>query len=608
MDGIYYYKLVSGYDNDVTKNCKLTVNEIDSNFFNLKSVDIKEFHLEDYNLVLTRNNGERLVVDIKPLFDAIVFPDPEEIDFPKLNVEYDKEQGVIIISHGDKEDERFVIEGLITEDNLDTAVNLRTRVIHDGTLKGNGTLTSPLGLSSVEKTGYYKPAIKIIDTTHGESLPEDKTVGDRYLTFEKKSEYGYLYQFDAVKKIQESLEDTEWRVPSKEDWDKMLDCIEPCEFQNHESTDCHVELGKHAGNKLKSVNEWEEFTGTTINTDGLEESAPSQDERDMYGFSVLPSGRGRYGEDFGKAAGFWTTTHVCDDENQDIYAKVFQYDKTGVYQEAPCPDEYYSIRLVKDFSNFHPCDSGECECCGSNAYQFEDINGITYPTTIIPCAQQVWTTANYSEYIEGFTMEPQTDKDIFYGAYYINEWNGCTWEKKSLNEGDTIVLNEGPNGEENGEFRVFTSEENGDQYLVNTDDAVVERVVNILRPEFDDKLAQEKRELQEADQALDDKILTLDAKVDDIENELTSRINEVESNLADEIERATSAENALDEKINDVKSDLDQEKQDRQEADENIIGKLIESGEYNLLDGKLILTRNNGETVEVLLNSNYGEF
>ena len=104
MDGIYYYKLVSGYDNDVTKNCKLTVNEIDSNFFNLKSVDIKEFHLEDYNLVLTRNNGERLVVDIKPLFDAIVFPDPEEIDFPKLNVEYDKEQGVIIISHGDKED------------------------------------------------------------------------------------------------------------------------------------------------------------------------------------------------------------------------------------------------------------------------------------------------------------------------------------------------------------------------------------------------------------------------------------------------------------------------------------------------------------------------
>ena len=38
--GLYYYKLVSPYPEDVTKNCKLTINEIDSNFFELKNEDI----------------------------------------------------------------------------------------------------------------------------------------------------------------------------------------------------------------------------------------------------------------------------------------------------------------------------------------------------------------------------------------------------------------------------------------------------------------------------------------------------------------------------------------------------------------------------------------
>ena len=39
--GLYYYKLQSPYPEDVTKNCKLTINEIDSNFLSLKDEDIK---------------------------------------------------------------------------------------------------------------------------------------------------------------------------------------------------------------------------------------------------------------------------------------------------------------------------------------------------------------------------------------------------------------------------------------------------------------------------------------------------------------------------------------------------------------------------------------
>ena len=40
-NGLYYYKLVSEYPNDITKNCKLTINEIDQNFKTLKDNDIK---------------------------------------------------------------------------------------------------------------------------------------------------------------------------------------------------------------------------------------------------------------------------------------------------------------------------------------------------------------------------------------------------------------------------------------------------------------------------------------------------------------------------------------------------------------------------------------
>ena len=41
MDGLYYYKLVSEYPEDVTKNCKLTIQEIDHDLKTLKDFHIK---------------------------------------------------------------------------------------------------------------------------------------------------------------------------------------------------------------------------------------------------------------------------------------------------------------------------------------------------------------------------------------------------------------------------------------------------------------------------------------------------------------------------------------------------------------------------------------
>ena len=47
MNGLYFYKLVSSFPEDVTKDFKLTVNEIDHNFMKLKKSDISNFYLDN---------------------------------------------------------------------------------------------------------------------------------------------------------------------------------------------------------------------------------------------------------------------------------------------------------------------------------------------------------------------------------------------------------------------------------------------------------------------------------------------------------------------------------------------------------------------------------
>ena len=144
-NGLFYYKLVSPYPEDVTKNCKLTINEIDSNFLTLKDNDIKKAELvvEDKTLVITRNNGEKLIVPL----DSIPF-----------NLNVDKECGesgtTLTISYDGTDGKKTVtIANILTAENLMDVIgsDILTKVITDGTLRGNGTINSPLGIAGVEK-------------------------------------------------------------------------------------------------------------------------------------------------------------------------------------------------------------------------------------------------------------------------------------------------------------------------------------------------------------------------------------------------------------------------------------------------------------------------
>lgn len=458
--GLFFYKLISPYTEDVTKNCKLTINEIDSNFLVLKDADIKksEFDEETNFLVLTRNNGETLAVDLSPLVDEAI---------KKLSVSYDITTGKIVIRYGD---EVTTIDGLVTEMTLEEC----KKVITDGTILGNGTYGAPLGIDPLELTGQYKPAISFIDMTTepaGE-LPAENVLGDRYVTLEKRNMAGYLYDFTAVQQIEQYLNmlNNGWRIPTKEDWDSMLNAIEICdEARNHTSTMANVQLGQLAGKFLKSKDEeshrgktvkiWKKCGDVTVGCCGCNDTIQTGDSYttvtdedgdtlnvkdvspsgiDSYGFRVLPTG---YHDGCkvqyycGEKGGLWTNTIS---QITDVYVKRFDANKTGVVQIAVSPLEMHGLRLVKDYD-------------GNNFRQAETISGITYNTVMMPTigaehGYTIWTADNFASktdegtYTEvGDCLDELVDGDGL--VYYMNYWDGVCWRKKPLEEGDSIVLN-----------------------------------------------------------------------------------------------------------------------------------------------------------------------
>ena len=629
--GLYYYKLQSPYPEDVTKNCKLTINEIDSNFLSLKDEDIKSavFDKESKAVILTRNDGDTIAVDLS---DATY----------NLNVDKDcTDSGVTltITFDGKNGQESFTINNIVTADTFKNVIenNVLSKVITDGTLKGDGTVTAPLGLNGTEKTGVLAPVKEVIDLTNGRKLPTAAKKGTRYLTIEYINDYGYLYNVAALSKISNATkaDGKGWRVPSKADWDALLNSIEPCSYANHETASCHAELGRYAGKYLKSECGWvgqEDCSCTSTKpmngcelpstdnsyVDAGDSTVPSQTIDtpkgiDKYGFGILPSGyamldgynRPTFNE-YKSTAIFWTTSHVYGDENQDIYVKKFDWNKSGVMQEAQCPTTYLSVRLVKDYD-------------GSNYFDTEYIDGVAYKTVLMPKSKQVWLASNYAKK-EGFIKYTEGGEvpevvDVNNGlvrdnrkVMFINEWNGDYWEKRPMSEGETVIVEDNCSmsgssevkticwSNENGEkecvdveiptvvqnnlsYRVYTTE-NCDQALVNVDDLAIERILNTIIPiienERNERLESESEirlaisaetqarisgdtalsrrlELEESNRNTADTNLWAE-----INNEKLARENgdaELSRRIDEETSARTEADNAIEEKINSLSGD-----------------------------------------------------
>lgn len=448
MKGLYFYKLISPYQEDVTKDCKLTINEIDHNFVTLKNTDIKDITFDEETGILTLSqiNGDEFIAKI----DLSHFTR----DF---NVEWDKENSTLIFKFDGKEVKiNEFIYSIVEKSVANMVEEIVSHTNTDNTLKGVGNIKDPLGLNPLEMTGTYKAVERVINKLEGEYLPNEDFLnkGDRFLTYEKLNLYGNLYNFDSVKKINEDLKNG-WRVPTKEDWDNMLNAIELCDYdKNHGSSICNINVGKYAGKLLKHGEYWKtnETSEEQLKNSDCDEPSlnPSSTKGvDAYGFGILPAG---YGDGYanlnymGEQTEFWSITET---ERTDVYTKRFYYNKTGLVQIAESPNALCSLRLMKDYN-------------GNNFIGAETVNNVTYNTVLMPSENteygySIWLASNavFDDKRYNPVLPNNGDFLTYEYAYYINEWDGFKWLKKQFIDGDSVVIKVGPDGDNNREYQLI---------------------------------------------------------------------------------------------------------------------------------------------------------
>lgn len=423
VDGVTYFKLRSEFEGDYTKNCGLLGEEIDKNFYFLRGYDIKDIYVDEEGVV----NIERVDEEYNPIKIDL----SETADL--FDISFDKSIGSIVIKYPNgkvKQLEGFLVEG--------TDIRFAT----NGSLDGDGTIYNPLRISDVHTTGTYAPVESYFDLTKNPTMPKGKGAGYRIVTKEQVDTFGALYPLSAVEKISKKLYDmgSQWRVPSKQDWDDLLNAMEVNpEYRNHGSL-TNDWLGNVAGSALKSTKYWENY-----NT--LPNDVPVVGQ-DIVGLSILPLGispdrnevLNDYNADiegFRKIGGMWTSTL---DSTGNAYVKLFGYNSAKVDQDTYGRGSRMSLRLVKDF-NF------------DNYSEMETILGLPYPTKLVNAVcddvkyAKIWTCINVYNTdpslsgVSSTEWEEISDKDRgVKTVYFINEWDGMEWHKKMMNNGDSVVI------------------------------------------------------------------------------------------------------------------------------------------------------------------------
>lgn len=425
IDGmtLYFYNFLSPYFEDVQKDCKLTLEEFNHNFLTLKNNLIDEFNydLETNTVTLKRKNGELLTVDLNPLSTNLVERTSEE-----------------------------VIETLEQ-------------------MKGD----KPCCLITEKRPKSVKRLIDMYNAN--DELPDNPIVGDRYLTLEEYDSYGKFYDFESVKKINLSLTDG-WRVPTKEDWDSILDWYEDTdEARNHDSL-LYGTFGEKAGYFLKGKEFYEAVTTPLFPDSEMDKDFYEKRKNLYYGCpNLVPSGF-QEGECFdirnsGREGYYWTSTVKEEDGNEIPYIKVFSATTNQVGQYSATSENYCTIRLVKDYD----------ECSYQKYY---NINNQTYGTVVLndfydDSHKLIFTTTNLRFTDDNLNFLGTSGEIV--GKYYINEWNGSFWVKTELTEGENIVI-ETPinNGESN-----FTQYRNINGQLLSEKDIITSLSHEIVELERD---------------------------------------------------------------------------------------------------------------------------
>lgn len=596
INGITYYKLKSPYNGDVTKNCSVSGIEIDNNFFTLEGRDVKSITVDGTDIVLNLLNGEQLkAVDVLDNFIT--------------NISFDKENGILKAYRNNGEVEVF--DGFVSIHEHNDHKHLDA-VASNETLIGNGTHEKPLKLAEAYKTGQFKPVDKIVT----DKKTEKPFVGERVLVSEERSAYGLLYNYSEVIQIACELDNThsKWRIPSKADWDDMLNAVEPCtDNKNHDKSTPDRYFGKWAGKLLKSKYYWKDYEGCECDCKGDEDEEMdgchcgkhrickptycgefdtchfkagkfNTQGIDKYGFTVLPSG---YTDDggimnyFGERACFWTSTNM---EYTNIFTKRFEYNSNKVYQGIVPAKCRMSLRLVKDYT-------------GDNYTESENILGQNYPTVLMPSVKNgkaVWTSINIyytSPSCKGChcgcncmndNLDPTPNpNDILIKKYYIDEWNGFKWLRNEFKEGDSVVVKITPDGKKDIEYRLVEGELKSVPAMVEK--TVVDEITPIITDmenRFTEALNQEKTNRENADTELQNQITAEVQRATDKDVYLETTLGNFGKETAKAFE---TLNNALVTSVNNINTALQTEAETRSAADEELQRKIDENGQ-NLIN------------------------
>lgn len=576
--GITYFRLNSPYEGDITKNCALDGYEVDNNFFTLEGRDIKSVYVENNEIKIELINGQ--VIKSGDVFSKFA---------QDLSVDFDAENGILYIKQNGQVKK---IEGFVTEYSNDWSVATNS------TLKGNGKPSSPLSISPIYKPGVYVPVKKFIDLTDddcnncgcghcgriSDNLPNtcDILPGDRFLVHTENSDYGLLYNYEGIKKIACDLigSNSEWRIPTKDDWDDMLNAIEPCaEDRTHSGAASNTYLGRFAGKFLKSKYLWrsegcgnDDSADTCINYSdndscvnncdcgrnvqcdpmycGEYHSCHRRHKKcdhrgiDKFGFGVTPAG---YADDgmmygyFGERGMFWTAS--VSRSGASAYAKRFDYNKSSVYQDIVPASLYLSLRLVKDYD-------------GNNYFEREDILTDSYPTILMPSMKtghKVWTSVNIALSNRCYNaLQPNNGQGItMMKKYFIYEWDGKKWLTNEVREGEVVAVLDAPNGRYSSAYKVINGE------LIDLDLRTVNNVLNIIQPKLDN---------------LETLINTEKDRAIAAEERLEAAIDSTTARLDNEILERQNADEVLDAKI-------EEEKTNRENADTELSNRITEEAE-----------------------------
>lgn len=487
--GLFYYKLESEkYEGDISKNCKLTITDMDHNFFSLKSADFTgittDLDSESGNTITflrnDRKNPEIATINFTNKFDSLIkdslyktialirgesgLTSSDTSDFGSIaediNVEYDNEEGSISINFKTTsfEEKSYQINDLITKHNLTSElykgicesgstiseiIGKTYRAFTDSTLIGDGSKCRPLGLKMTEMTGEYKPVLGILLNEEAEDIictKGDVKKGDRYVVKSAANKNGYFYDKYAIDIIEKELigSYSQWRIPTRDDWNILLNYTETwTEDANHSSSDVDEWLGRDAGKKMKKEDSWPAYS---------EDSSVTADNASQ--MSIVPT-FDKYKINVNSDTILWTSSQ---NEMGQNYLKEFGYCSNGVKNQINDEDGKYSLRLVRDYNG------SLCNGEDTSTERMESILGRNYNTKIfsenIACESgetiinQAWIIENFSFIndkilapISGGTHYSLGDNSLYDKVvYYYYVWNGIYWDIKELNEGDEFVL------------------------------------------------------------------------------------------------------------------------------------------------------------------------